>query len=124
MNEDQAHLNLRQRSFAKQIRRREVVLKFTVHHSGRRIMNCNMFTIHYSQFTIHYSGQIVNCNLFTIHYSQFTIHYSGQIVNCYLFTIHYSQFTFHYSGRIVNCNLFYNSLFTVFNSLFRPNNEL
>ena len=44
--------------------RREWSLMFTVHYSlfGPKSELFSVY-IHYSQFTIHYSGQIVNCNL-------------------------------------------------------------
>ena len=68
-------------------------------------MNCNLFTIHYSQFTIHYSGRIVYCNLFTIHCSQFPIQYSAPIVNCKLWIMNCKQITVHYSARVMNSEL-------------------
>ena len=48
--------------------RRDCSLMFTVHYSlfGPKCELLSLYNslFHYSQFTIHYSGQIVNCNLF------------------------------------------------------------
>ena len=41
-----------------------------------------VWSIHYLQFTIHYSVRKLNYKLCIIHYSQFAIHFLDRIVNC------------------------------------------
>ena len=102
-------------------------LLFSMHYSQftiHQIVNRVQFTIN-SQFTIHYSGRLVNCKLLTTHFLQFTIHYSVQIQ---LFTVNWLQFTFHIWKLIIRSEYWnvtvFNSLLIIYYSLFWPNSEL